>query len=176
MTRLNSTYETAIITWIAGNITDITATKVVWDKQAAPRPALPYVTVNIMPPVDETGMIPESGYTATDVWTMTHRFRIGVSINIIANENYLAKMQQLIISLDKDSVRTALKAAGLYFRYAEDSVDLTELLDSGYEFRIQKDFVFGYVATTTEAINEIRRIILGIDMGEVEIAVDETVT
>lgn len=175
MTRLNATFENALIAWVYGNVTGLTAA--VWDKQDAPRPSLPYATLNLLAPVKENGAQTETVRIGDESYEAYHRYRMNVSVNIISNSNYFLKMQELEQSLDSSAVLTALKTAGLYFRGMGGSIDLTELLDTSYEFRIQQDFEFAYVAKTTEEIIEIERVIATIDCGDdVEINIDQSAT
>ena len=175
MTRLNATFENALIAWVYGNITGLSAA--VWDKQPdAPRPALPYAVLDMLPPIKENGAQTEMIRSALDTYTANHRYRMKVTVNIISNGDYFNKMQELEQSLDVASVRTDLKTAGLYFRGMDGLVDLTALVDSKYEFRVAQDFEFAYVASTTETITEIQRVIATFDLGNnIEMDIDQTI-
>ena len=175
MTRLNTTFETALVSWVTNNTPGLEAGKAVYGRQKAPRPSLPYARLNIMPAMSEDGINPDAGYTATDTYTYTFRKTFLVSITIVANENYLRMISELENSLHKDGVHSTLKAAGLYFREALDVNDITELVDDRYEFRVNQDFRFGFATQDTETITEIRRVIADIDLGDgIVIEVDET--
>jgi len=177
LTRLNSTFENALIAWVYGSVTGLTAA--VWDKQDdAPRPALPYATLNLLPPIKENGAQTETIRTSTkDTFTAIHRYKMNVSVNIISNGDYFLKMQKLEQSLDKAAVLSALKTAGLYFRGMSGAIDLTALLDTSYEFRVQQDFEFAFTADTIEKITEIETVKATFDCGNnIEINIDQSIT
>ena len=172
MARLNATIENAIIAWIS-NATGLTA---VWDKQRAPRPTLPYALVNLLPPQEEVGMIAERKRSSEDNFTVFYRFLLPVSVNIIGNANYFTMANELVISLQDDTVREDLKTAGLYIRNFSEARDLTALLDSDYEFRVQRDFNFGFTTESNIIATEMRTVIATIRDDEKDIQLDVNVT
>lgn len=174
MARLNAAIETALGDWVANNCS---VNDVVWDKSRVLRKelTLPFATLNFLPPISEDGIRAPRERVSEDNFTVFHRFWIPVSVNIYANDEYYAIAQELFFSLEDDTVLQALKDAGLYFRSASDPRDLTALVDTDFEFRIQRDFNFAFVTESNVVATEMKNAIIKITDAARNIQIDANI-
>ncbi len=150
--RLDQAKQSAIISWIETAL----SLEAVWDKQNLPSPALPYVSCNIIagPQLDGT---PQRNYKTTD--TFTHLFRkiFTLSVQAHAITNHLALLSTLINSMVLPTHRATLKDAGLAIYNDTDisPVDISELLDTGFEKRGSIDVTMAYAEEVDDVTGEI---------------------
>lgn len=150
--RLNSTVEAAIQSWIDG-ATPSNCT-VVWDKQGRDRPSLPYVTLNVAagPVLEGT---PSLTYDDNDNYLHEFKKRFLLSVNIYARDNHLGLIEDIANSMYFESNKAIFRAAYLQVRTHTDIQDLSQLLDTKYEFRANVDFNCSYGESVTEEIGYI---------------------
>lgn len=156
MARITTTIDNAIIAYFK-NATGLT--NVIWDRQQAPRPALPYGMISLVGSTREHGATPSIYRTGTDSYRYQWPVLVTVQFDVYANTDehfeYLEKAKEYAYT---EAGRLALANAGLSFRQHLDTVDNSILLDTRYEYRATADFQFGYIKSKTETITEIRRI------------------
>ena len=151
--RLNEAIENKLIEW-AGTQTGITF---IWDKQEAERPSLPYGTLNILTGAN-IEVEPSSNYKELDTFTKTFRKTFIISVNIYADDMYLTYLDNLKESTYLGSVKLDLESVGVVCRSVETIIDLSELVDTKYEFRCQADFNMAYVTERDVVSGEIQRV------------------
>lgn len=139
--RLNQTLEKGIYDWARLTLPD--AVEIIWDRPGEDRPSKPYLVLNFL-----TGPIKVDGaevtYKETDVWTYTWRKRITLSVTIIADENYMTYMTQLLNSLDCESKYIELQKVGFACWGYDGPWDVSELIKSQYEFRVNANITLSY--------------------------------
>lgn len=153
--RLNQAKQTAIIAWIETALA-ITA---IWDKQGFDKPALPYITCNIIagPQLDGT---PQRNYKETDVYTYILRKIFTLSIQSHAITSHLAFLSTLIDSMELPTHRATLRAAGLSIYNDTDvsPTDISELLDTGWEKRGSIDVTMAFADEVDDTVGEINTV------------------
>ncbi len=159
--RITTEIDTAIITWIKSVLPHTTA--VSWDKvssqgsRAADKPALPYVSLNVI-----SGPSIESGAdlkkdAAVDQYTTSIIKVFTLSITYISNSDYLAGVSKLADSLKNPLVLQQLREdADLGVWDIRDALDVSEQLTTKYELRANMDVQFSYVSKT-----------VGLELGEI---------
>ncbi len=174
--RLDETKELAIYTWVSSMLGITT----IWDKPNAPRPALPYATLNISGGGRKEGE-PEERYKELDTWTYPHRKVLTLTVNIFAEEGHLAYGDDLVNSLSLPTVQDTLRAAGFAIRGSSDVMDISRLLDTKYELRAGVDIFLAYETDVDDVPGEIHRATVtqaivseGIHAHEFDIDVDIT--
>jgi len=160
--RLNEAKELAIYTWVYA----ATGVTTIWDKPGAKRPALPYVTMNILSGSPRKLGKADEIYKSADTFTYNFRKAITLSCNIYANNAYLEYMETLINSLELETYRAGLRIAGFALWGNSDPVDLTVLLDTKFEHRVSADFFFSYNKAVDAEIGEIRKVTFESDIGD----------
>ena len=150
--RLDETKELALYTWVYG-ILGITT---IWDKSNAPRPVLPYATLNISGGGKKEGE-PEERYKELDTWTYPMRKVLTLTVNIFAEEGHLAYGDGLVNSLSLPTVQDTLRAAGFAIRRSSDVMDISRLLDTKYELRAGVDIFLAYETDVDDVPGEIHR-------------------
>ncbi|MEW5803914.1 MAG: hypothetical protein AB1847_17605, partial [bacterium] len=151
--RLDEAKETAIYQWISS----VLKIETIWDKPNALRPALPYATMNISLGSRSTGA-PEEIYKALDTFTYPNRKVMTLTVNIYADNAYLAYMEKLINSINLPSVQDKLYAAGMAVWDHSDPVDISTLLDTKYEYRVSIDIFIAYAVDADDTPGEIQRV------------------
>jgi hypothetical protein len=151
--RLNQAKQTAIIEWIQTALFITT----IWDKQNAFRPALPYISVNIITGPQQDGT-PEAKYKTTDVFTYIFRKIFTLSIQAHSQSNHLALLSTLINSMKLPTQRATLRAAGLSIYNDNDisPTDISELIDTGFEKRASIDVIMAFAEEVDDSPGEIQ--------------------
>lgn len=155
--KIDTSIETTLVSWIATALPDMTA--VILDRQStgAVRPDLPYAVITINPPIHEGP--PCLIYSGIDDYFLEFHKRFAVGVKIIAESGHLQYMEDLKNSLWKESVKMLFRASEIGFQtFPGPANDLTELLDTEFEFVVQQDFQFGYKETVDCDIVSIDRI------------------
>lgn len=153
--RLDQAKEDAIYDWA---VASLQGTTVIWDKPTAPRPELPYVTLNIIGgPIKLANRTPFK-YKELDTWTYYFKKRITLSINIFGYENHLNKIDTLLNSLELDSKIEILNNAGLACWGYDGPRDLSLQRDTEWEFRSQADIFLSYGENVDDVPGEVQSI------------------
>jgi len=153
--RLDQTKEDAIYDWAAASLS---GTQIIWDKPNAPRPMLPYVTLNIIGgPINLANKTPYK-YKELDTWTYQFKKRITLSVNIFGYENHLNLIESLLDSLELDSKIEILNIAGLACWGYDGPIDLSIKRDTEWEFRSQADVFLSYGKNVDDIPGEVQSI------------------
>lgn len=146
----------ALKDWLADNKGNAGIT-VVEANQNAPRPALPYITLYVTStPLNEHAnqSAPNSAGTAS----IENEAAVMASVQCFG-ENSKSIMDGLRLSLEKVTVRQALRAAGLpYIRTLNGVNDLTEVVGTKYEPRAGMDLEFRAVMAVTDSVGVIESV------------------
>ena len=151
--RINSTFEAAIIAWLAS----ASGVTVAWAEQADElRPALPYVTANI------TGYGASEGFPAKvsngdDTYTLEIKKTLNVSISAFG-ENSGVLIDLVTDSYYSESEIALLQEAGLYLRAMSDPIPLAEIIEGEWEQRWAVDITFAYAKDITTTIGYVDRV------------------
>lgn len=116
---------------------------VIWDKPGEDRPLKPYLTLNFSSgprPIGKPGI----KYKSLDTWTYCWRKVITLSVSIVADSNYLNYLTQLLNGLDYEPYYEKLTEVGLASWGYEGPWDVSELIDSKYEFKANADITLSY--------------------------------
>lgn len=134
----------------------------IWDKQAQPQPALPYITLKRAPPValilldpvtiSYNGSAPLGQEITT---TITAQKEMTVTLECFANTitgagTAAEYLSELITSLRFPSVLAALYAVGLSIRRKENVLDLSALVATAFQTRASVEIVLGLVDVATD--------------------------
>lgn len=153
--RLNQAKQTAIIAWIETALS-ITA---IWDKQNALRPALPFISLNIItgPQSDGTS---ERTYKETDVYTYIFRKIFTLSVQSHSQTNHVALLSTLLNAIILPTQRETLRTAGLSIYNDTDIsiTDVSELIDTGFEKRAAMDITFAFAEEIDDSPGEINTV------------------
>lgn len=154
--RLSEVYESAIYNWAYSSLGSCVT--IIWDKPNAPRPELPYVTLAILGgpiPLDDR---PQNQYKSFDTWTYTFRKRITLSINVFGYDDCFSKAQLLADSLYLASKILILNSAGIACYGTDGPRDMSQFIDTQWEFRAQLDVFLSYGMTRDDSPGEIQKI------------------
>ena len=151
--RLNEAKELAIYNW-ASLVLGITT---IWDKPNAPRPALPYATLNFSGGGRSEGA-PEEIYKTTDTFTYPLRKVITLTVQIFAENSHLAYADTLVNSLSKPTVQDFLRSVGMAIRGHSDPMDISRLLDTKFELRAGIDIFLAYEQDIDDVTGEIQKV------------------
>jgi len=154
--RLNQIYEDAIYDFIVASVG--AGVSVIWDKQNADKPNLPYITLNIpggpIPVVNR----PTSKYKSLDTWTYGFCSRVTLSINFYGYELHQYYLEKIIQSLYIDDKVDLLNIAGLACWGYDGPRDLSVLIDTEFEYRGQVDVFLSYGKTVDSSPGEVQKI------------------
>lgn len=151
MARFNSTFENALIAWVKAALGS--SFTVFWDKQDFPTPSIPYATIGYLSAGNIENLTPDkiNNNDVAKTTTLLTYETLTISVNVFDNSNdYLNKISKLKRSFFDSVINNNLNKAGLYYRNASNTTDLSELQETSYEFRAQADFVFAYTNSSTE--------------------------
>jgi hypothetical protein len=161
--RISSDIENAIFDWVYS----VHPTKVIiWDKQDVERPTTDYILLNIITAGNMEGRLSYLGVKAGKAVYESFE-KLTVSINVFQQENYLDTMLKLQRSVETHTTKLLLKKLGLTIRTSSPILDLTQMIETGFEYRCQSDFIVAYTAKTEVIAEPIKRIkgeIMGIQM------------
>jgi hypothetical protein len=151
--RLDTAKQAAILTWIQTALS-VTA---IWDKQNGNRPALPYVSVNIITGPQNDGAV-EAKYKELDTFTYIFRKIFTLSIQAHSQTTHLALLGTLINSMILPTQRAPLRAAGLSIYNNQDILptDISELIDTGFEKRASIDVTMAFAEEIDDIPGEIQ--------------------
>lgn len=133
------------------------AVPAIFADQAAPRPKPPFLTVRLLSVVpvgqDEIREIDPD----TNIATIGGQRRLAVSVNAYGSgaTDYLA---QALASLNKVTVQEYLRAAGLAVCRIGTSQNLTAMLETEYEERVQADVTFNLAENVEDDLGIIEKV------------------
>ena len=147
------TVEKALWTWVSGE----SGLETIWDEPNAPRPKTPYALLGLVSPPVKYGSKDDLRSAGGDDFEITGQRSVAYSVKVLGRDavSYVTDLQ---MSLEKPSVQEALRAAGLAVWEEGDVLDISELLETGFEERANMDVVFGISATTEEAVGELKNV------------------
>lgn len=141
---------------------------VIWDKPGAPRPAVPYVTLNVSSGPRKVGS-PEVRYGGVqDTFTYPMRKEITLTINSYADSGWLATLGDFIDALELPSKQELLRNAGLAIIRSENPIDISELLNDQYEGRGSVDIILGYCDNINDVSGEVESVEIDQTIGTFE--------
>jgi hypothetical protein len=163
------TVKTNIYNWVVANVPSGMPATMYYEN--APRPAAPYVTINIAS-ITQIGWdwTPNPTNTAGDISLIGDR-EFTVQLQAYGGDP-LSVMENLRTSLQKQGVLDLLRVNGIVFADWFPINDITELVDSRYEKRASMDVLFRIAQTATESLGTIATV----ELQEVYVdAVDDVV-
>lgn len=133
------------------------ALTIIWDKQTtqspinAPLPALPFATMNISKIPTKVGTPTQRNIRSGDEYKYRFNKELTLTVNIYADDMYLKYLEQLLNCLEISTKLDILSAEGISVLGYSDPNDISELLESKYEFRCQVDIqiLYGYEVIDT---------------------------
>lgn len=142
---------------------------VIEDMQGKPAPALPYVSFRFLVTSARVGAIDELRYDKdNDKWSSNGERSTTVSINVFA-KNCGEIMEAIQGSLDLPEVVDHFAAHNMAHYGEQGPVDLSALLETKYERRLQIDLFFRYGFSKDSNIGPIEQVqILGETKGQAQ--------
>ena len=135
---------------------DETALAVIWLFPNAPRPDLPYISLNILNFVDvHQDFIPAPDPVTGEAEIAGNR-EFTLSIQCYG-DNALQTMSNLKDSLEKPSIQVLLREENIAFVDSENVINVTTLLDSIFEERAALDVRFRVATGTVDEIGIIEQ-------------------
>lgn len=140
------------------------ALTIIWDKQTtqdpigAVLPDLPFATMNISKIPTKVGTPTQRNIRSGDDYKYRFNKELTLTVNIYADDMYLKYLEQLLNCLEIETKLDILSAEGISVLGYSDPNDISELLESKYEFRCQVDIqiLYGYeVIDTTGYIDTV---------------------
>lgn len=156
---LDAAKENAIHGWVE----DATGLSAIWARQDANRPALPFISLDISsgPRKENT---PPVTYKEQDIFTYRFNHVFTLSVNLFALDGHLSLLNRLIQSQDLPSKRQVLESAGIAIHGSSDPLDISQLLETDYEFRATMDWFMAYGEDIDDNTGEIQKVrVQGID-------------
>ncbi len=167
MQRLAIVMEDAIVAFIEAVQADATA---VWANQDGPRPARPFMVLDIISGPQSVGPA-EERYKAADTYTYGIRKRGTLNIRVHADDA-LVRAASIENALELPSRTGILQAAGIAVWGGDGARDITELMDTAHEPRASLDLFLSWPEPADDTPGEIRSVHA---TGEVDsITVDQT--
>lgn len=159
--------------FIVSLIAELTATKCIWDKQNAPKPANPYISLNLSPERDLGNELRRRG-DGSGILDVIGRKETTLSVNAFGNGS-TEKMNALWLSLCRPTIVDRCLIKKVAFVRAEDVQDLTQLIDGrSWEERANRDLIVTYSTSTTDDPGYITTVNLPGEFGEPTITPPET--
>ncbi len=134
-----------VIAWIKSEHPGL---PVIIDRPNVLRPELPYFSLLLITPIQKRGSRDSMMHQNDSKWTIGGQRAFTLAVRSYAkakNKNFfepqdlLAKLQD---SVEDDTRREDLTKAGLAVSFSSDILDITELLETGFEPRAQLDIGF----------------------------------
>jgi len=154
--RLDQAKEDAIYDWAVASLGS--EVSIIWDKPNTERPELPYVTLNIIGGPIPLGDRPAREYKELDTWVYYFKKRVTLSIHIFGYSDHLNKMGTLLNSLYLDSKVEILNLAELACWGYDGPMDMSEFIDTEWEFRSYADIFLSYGTDVDDVCGEIHKI------------------
>lgn len=162
--RFNKDIEDALQTWVKTE-TGITT---VWDKESVERPSLPYAVISMSPPRLLNGITPETKILDSGKLETYFKYEITLNIRILADDTYMLYMNKLEQSTDIRSVLDTLGESGIKYTRHDNANDLSDLLDSDYQFIVSQDYFFSFTMSREDEVNWMTALGLTINYGGIE--------
>lgn len=142
-----------------------TGVTVIEDLQGTPRPAFPYVSFRFLRMATRVGAVDESTVNEDQHGIKGHR-ETTVSINVYGQQ--CGEIAEMITNgLDLPETIDLFTAANMAHYGEEGPIDLSALLETKYEKRIQMDLMFRYGFSKDSAISSIEQVdVLGQTEGQ----------
>jgi hypothetical protein len=153
MQRLPSNIEDALVAWVEAIHPDAS---IVWAKQNAPRPALPFIALDVIAGPQTIGPA-EERYKQQDTFTYGIRKRGTLNVQVYA-DNALVRAAAIESALELPSRQAVLQAAGIAVWGSEGVRDLTELLDTAFDPRAGLDLFISWPEPADDAPGEIHSV------------------
>lgn len=158
-------FKTGIYLWTERALrgTMVTADKIVWTKQDAPRPARPYVSLDfLMGPAmegsfDELREIP--GAANEGNFDVTGSRNISITVECYGDDS-LEFASILHGSLEKPTVQELLSSYGIALIRQEDVRDVTLAMETRMESRHQFDARFRIVSSSVDRVGFIEKVLV----------------
>jgi hypothetical protein len=134
------------------------------------------VTLNISTLPSKEGNA-EMTYKSLDTFSFPMRKAFVVSVNVYANEKistlvgdkgYYNVIESIINASELETYRSILRQAGISYRNNSEPVDLSELLESIYEFRASTDLFMAYIKVVNDVVGQIDKVNLKGTVGDFE--------
>ena len=116
----------------------------VWAMQSAPRPLLPYITLDLNMVGSGEGL-PNKRYISGSSWSYSKDRQFTLTVILFSDESDFSSQADIIDlrnSLETDTVLGEFRAVGLALESIGPLNDLTTVIDSKYERRYQFDVTF----------------------------------
>ena len=144
-------FQNAVYAWVVSQVSQ----PCIWDKPNQPRPKPPYVTLSFITTGVRRGGRGElrdegSGFSVNDMISITVSVK-SYSQDTNEFQTALSTISTLQISLAKEDVGEALRKKGVAIWDEGSILDISELLESGFEQRASMDVIFGFVNTDPNA-------------------------
>lgn len=150
-----------VILWINSEFPDIT---VIVDRPNVPRPKLPYFALLITTPIQKVGSRDSLEHIDDTTWNIggQRRFTLSVRSYVETKDKNFFQSQDLLVqlqdSLEDETRRIDLTTAGLAVWFSTDILDITELLETGFESRAQFDIEFGIASNRETDLGAIEKV------------------
>lgn len=155
--RLDKDKEDAIHNWVKTAL-GFEGNKVIWDRSNIRRPERPYATLNISSGPRKVGRASEERYKSLDTYYYPIREVFTLTVGIYGGNGYLKQLKNVVNSLQKPTIQTILRQAGLANWGSEDPIDLSSLLDTKFEDRASVDFLLAYGESIEDTPGEIQSV------------------
>lgn len=154
-------------------IAELTATKCIWDKQNAPKPANPYISLNLSPERDLGNEVRRRS-DGSGTLDLLGRRETTLSVNAYGNGS-IEKVNSLWLALRRPTIVDRCLSARIAFVRAETPQDLTALVDGrSWEERANIDLIVTYSISTTDSPGYITTVTVPGEFGEPEIVAPVT--
>jgi len=146
--------------------TGLAVGKVIWSMPDADRPAPPYISLNVSSGPRSIGS-PEVIHKAQDVFTFPFRKEFTLTVNSFAASGWHTLIAAVMNALELPSKQALLTNAGIAIMRAEDPIDLSGLLETGFEGRGAVDIMLGYTTEIDDTTGEIQTVEISQTVGDV---------
>jgi hypothetical protein len=133
----------ALYAWAVARVAEVGSTAtVIWEFGDGPRPALPFVVLNLIGPRMTGGSDHQSDTGVGDQIFIQQGMReITVSVNVYSSDDSLSLATKLHTSLNNKQYIDQLSADKIGIGAVNDVLDLSEFLETEWERRSQFDFI-----------------------------------
>lgn len=137
----------ALYDWLS----DILDAEIIFDMPNIPRPKTPYVVIAFLGGTAKIGSSDIINYISEDNYSIEGQRTIAVSIKAVG-KNAMQMLIDVQMSTEIPAYQELLRRAGLAFWNVGDVLDISELLETGYEERANIDITFGIVDRTESRV------------------------
>lgn len=129
---------------------------VIWDKPGQIRPAIPYVTINLLLPSPITKK--DSIRKEEDIYTNYHRKDIALIINVYSQENSYTLIENIINRFNMPTTQTILRKGKIAFLRSKILDGEDNLLETKFERRSTAIIFLSYASSLDEDITEVHKV------------------